>query len=60
MSEYVRGLKGIDIHPGANIGESFFIDHSAGIVIGETSAIGNRMRIYQDVNGVPFPLLRIQ
>jgi serine O-acetyltransferase len=49
MSEYVHGLTGIDIHPGAHIGESFFIDHGVGVVIGETVSIGNRVRIYQGV-----------
>jgi serine O-acetyltransferase len=49
MSEYVHGLTGIDIHPGAHIGESFFIDHGVGVVIGETTDIGNRVRIYQGV-----------
>jgi serine O-acetyltransferase len=49
MSEYVHGLTGIDIHPGANIGESFFIDHGVGVVIGATSDIGKRVRIYQGV-----------
>lgn len=49
MSEYVHGLTGIDIHPGAQIGESFFIDHGVGVVIGETVHIGNRVRIYQGV-----------
>jgi len=49
MSEYVHGLTGIDIHPGAHIGESFFIDHGVGVVIGETAIIGNRVRIYQGV-----------
>ena len=49
MSEYVHGLTGIDIHPGAHIGESFFIDHGVGVVIGETADIGNRVRIYQGV-----------
>jgi serine O-acetyltransferase len=49
MSEYVHGLTGIDIHPGADIGESFFIDHGVGVVIGETVYIGNRVRIYQGV-----------
>jgi len=48
-SEYVHGLTGIDIHPGAHIGESFFIDHGVGVVIGETADIGNRVRIYQGV-----------
>jgi serine O-acetyltransferase len=49
MSEYVHGLTGVDIHPGARIGESFFIDHAVGVVIGETTEIGNRVRIYQGV-----------
>jgi serine O-acetyltransferase len=49
ISEYVHGLTGIDIHPGANIGESFFIDHGVGVVIGATADIGNRVRIYQGV-----------
>lgn len=49
MSEYVHGLTGIDIHPGAYIGESFFIDHGVGVVIGETADIGNHVRIYQGV-----------
>ncbi len=49
MSEYVHGLTGIDIHPGASIGESFFIDHGVGVVIGETARIGNGVRIYQGV-----------
>jgi len=49
MSEYAHSLTGIDIHPGAAIGESFFIDHGTGVVIGETAFIGNRVRIYQGV-----------
>jgi serine O-acetyltransferase len=49
MSEYVHGLTGIDIHPAAHIGESFFIDHGVGVVIGETANIGDRVRIYQGV-----------
>jgi serine O-acetyltransferase len=49
MSEYVHGLTGIDIHPGASIGESFFIDHGVGVVIGETTRIGDRVRLYQGV-----------
>jgi serine O-acetyltransferase len=49
MTEYAHGRTGIDIHPGAHIGESFFIDHGTGVVIGETSVIGNRVRIYQGV-----------
>lgn len=49
MSEYIHGITGIDIHPGATIGESFYIDHGTGIVIGETSIIGERVKIYQGV-----------
>ncbi|MCB2183396.1 MAG: serine acetyltransferase [Desulfobulbaceae bacterium] len=49
MTEYAHGITGIDIHPGANIGESFFIDHGTGVVIGETSQIGKRVKIYQGV-----------
>lgn len=49
MSEYVHGKTGIDIHPGATIGESFFIDHGTGVVIGETTIIGNNVKIYQGV-----------
>ena len=49
FTEYAHGKTGIDIHPGAAIGESFFIDHGTGIVIGETTVIGNNVRIYQGV-----------
>ncbi len=49
MTEYAHNMTGIDIHPGARIGESFFIDHGTGVVIGETTEIGNRVRIYQGV-----------
>lgn len=49
MTEYAHSLTGIDIHPGAHIGESFFIDHGTGVVIGETTEIGDRVRIYQGV-----------
>ncbi len=49
MSEHVHGKTGIDIHPGAEIGESFFIDHGTGVVIGETCVIGNNVKIYQGV-----------
>ncbi|MGC6432202.1 MAG: serine O-acetyltransferase EpsC [Jejuia sp.] len=49
MSEYIHGITGIDIHPGATIGDSFYIDHGTGIVIGETSIIGNDVKIYQGV-----------
>ena len=49
MTEYAHSETGIDIHPGAHIGESFFIDHGTGVVIGQTTEIGNRVRIYQGV-----------
>lgn len=49
MGEYAHEKTGIDIHPGATIGESFFIDHGTGIVIGETSHIGKNVKIYQGV-----------
>ncbi|MCK4796019.1 MAG: serine acetyltransferase [Spirochaetes bacterium] len=49
MSEYSHSLTGIDIHPGANIGEYFFTDHGTGIVIGETCIIGKNVKIYQGV-----------
>lgn len=49
MTEWAHRETGIDIHPGAEIGESFFIDHGTGVVIGETSVIGNRVKIYQGV-----------
>ena len=49
MSEHVHGKTGIDIHPGAKIGESFFIDHGTGVVIGETCIIGNNVKLYQGV-----------
>ena len=49
MSEHIHGRTGIDINPGAEIGDSFFIDHGTGIVIGETSIIGNNVKIYQGV-----------
>ncbi|CAM3552559.1 serine O-acetyltransferase EpsC [Elizabethkingia occulta] len=49
LSEYGHSKTGIDIHPGAVIGEHFFIDHGTGIVIGETSVIGNNVKIYQGV-----------
>ncbi len=47
--EYAHSKTGIDIHPGAKIGRSFFIDHGTGIVIGETAVIGKRVKIYQGV-----------
>jgi serine O-acetyltransferase len=49
MSEHVHGKTGIDIHPGATIGESFFIDHGTGVVIGETCVIGSNVKLYQGV-----------
>jgi serine O-acetyltransferase len=49
LTESAHSRTGIDIHPGATIGSSFFIDHGTGIVIGETCRIGNRVRIYQGV-----------
>lgn len=49
MSEYAHGETGIDINPGAEIGEYFFIDHGTGIVIGETTVIGDHVKIYQGV-----------
>ncbi len=58
ITEHAHTLTGIDIHPGARIGERFFIDHGTGVVIGETSVIGNRVRIYQGVTlgAKSFPL----
>jgi len=49
MTEYAHSLTGIDIHPGVVIGESFFMDHGTGVVIGETTTIGDRVRLYQGV-----------
>ena len=49
MSEYIHGVTGIDIHPGAVIGDSFFIDHGTGVVVGETTVIGNSVKLYQGV-----------
>jgi serine O-acetyltransferase len=49
MTEYAHSLTGIDIHPGATIGKYFFIDHGTGIVVGETSIIGENVKIYQGV-----------
>ncbi|MCK5114483.1 MAG: serine acetyltransferase [Phycisphaerae bacterium] len=49
MSEHAHSITGADIHPGANIGERFFIDHATGVVIGETTKIGNNVKIYQGV-----------
>jgi len=49
MSEHLHGKTGIDIHPGAQIGDYFFIDHATGVVIGETTRIGNHVKVYQGV-----------
>lgn len=49
LTEYAHSVTGIDIHPGAKIGEGFFIDHGTGVVIGETTIIGNNVKIYQGV-----------
>ena len=57
MSEYAHNKTGIDIHPGASIGSNFFIDHGTGVVIGETTEIGNNVRLYQ---GVTLGALSIQ
>ncbi len=58
MTEYAHQLTGIDIHPGAEIGESFFIDHGTGVVIGETCTIGKNVKLYQGVTlgAKSFPL----
>jgi len=49
MTEHAHSLTGIDIHPGATIGDHFFIDHGTGVVVGETTAIGTGVRLYQGV-----------
>lgn len=49
ISEYAHSKTGIDMHPGATIGSRFFIDHGTGVVIGETTVIGNSVKIYQGV-----------
>ncbi len=49
MTEYAHGKTGIDINPGAEIGDYFFIDHGTGVVIGETTEIGNNVKLYQGV-----------
>ena len=58
ITEHAHSITGIDIHPGASIGENFFIDHGTGVVIGETCIIGKRVRIYQGVTlgAISFPL----
>jgi serine O-acetyltransferase len=50
MTEWAHSRSGIDIHPGAHIHEYFFIDHGTGVVVGETSVIGNRVKMYQGVS----------
>ena len=49
MTEYAHSVTGIDIHPGATVGKYFFIDHGTGIVVGETTVIGDNVKIYQGV-----------
>ena len=49
MTEHAHGITGIDIHPGATVGKYFFIDHGTGIVISETTVIGDRVKVYQGV-----------
>jgi serine O-acetyltransferase len=49
MTEYAHSITGVDIHPGAQIGKCFFIDHGTGTVIGETTLIGDNVKIYQGV-----------
>ena len=49
MTEWAHGETGVDIHPGATIGDHFFIDHGTGVVIGETCKIGQHVKIYQGV-----------
>ena len=49
MTEYAHSLTGIDIHPGATIGPYFFIDHGTGVVVGETTVIGEHVKLYQGV-----------
>jgi serine O-acetyltransferase len=58
ISEHAHSRTGIDIHPGATIGEKIFIDHGTGVVVGETAVIGNSVRIYQGVTlgAKSFPL----
>jgi serine O-acetyltransferase len=58
VTEHAHSITGIDIHPGATIGESFFIDHGTGVVVGETCVIGKRVRLYQGVTlgAKSFPL----
>jgi serine O-acetyltransferase len=57
IADVAHAATGIDIHPAAEIGESFFIDHGTGVVIGETAIIGNHVRLYQAVTlgAIRFP-----
>jgi len=57
MTEHAKSLTGIDIHPGATIGKGFFIDHGTGVVIGETTNIGDNVKLYQ---GVTLGALRVK
>ena len=57
LTEYAHQRTGVDIHPGANIGRRFVVDHGTGVVIGETTIIGNRVKIYQ---GVTLGALQVQ
>lgn len=57
MTEWAHAATGTDIHPGATIGESFFVDHATGVVVGETSVLGNHVKLYQ---GVTLGALSIQ
>jgi serine O-acetyltransferase len=50
MTECAHSKTGIDIHPGAKIGKNFFVDHGTGVVVGETSVIGDNVRFYQGVS----------
>ncbi len=62
MSEHAHRVTGIDIHPGAHIGAFFFIDHGTGVVVGETSIVGERVRIYQGVTlgGLSVPTSEVE
>lgn len=61
MSEWVHGETGVDIHPGAQIGDYFFIDHGTGVVIGETCVIGDHVKVYQGVTlgALSFPRTKL-
>jgi serine O-acetyltransferase len=58
MTEHAHSVTGIDIHPGAEIGEQFFIDHGTGVVIGQTALVGDRVRLFQGVTlgTISFPI----